>query len=185
MNIDRRTFAKSLALAAGALALPSWPIKALALRLRVNRVTKIRVYYPPNYNANGPQAFPQSNMVVLIDTGLIPQNDLQRMSLKERAAATMAAGYRVYRVDSAIAPSPAGGARGGGGARGARGDNQHDRPVPYMPDFLDFRSGKVWPNDRPGLGVTVDEKQLTFVEAMTEGASGPTYLRPAGSPTHW
>jgi hypothetical protein len=68
MNIDRRTFAKSLALAAGALALPSWPIKALALRLRVNRVTKIRVYYPPNYNANGPQAFPQSNMVVLIDT---------------------------------------------------------------------------------------------------------------------
>ena len=57
--------------------------------------------------------------------------------------------------------------------------------VPYMPDFLDFRNGKVWPNDRPGLGVTVDEKQLTFVEAMSEGASGPTYLRPDGSPTHW
>jgi len=63
--------------------------------------------------------------------------------------------------------------------------NQHDRPVPYMPDFLDFRNGKVWPNDRPGLGIAVDEKQLTFVEAMTEGASGPTYLRPDGSPTHW
>ena len=31
-------------------------------------VTKIRVFYPPNYNANGPQAFPQSNMVVLVDT---------------------------------------------------------------------------------------------------------------------
>jgi hypothetical protein len=40
--------------------------------------------------------------------------------------------------------------------------NQHDRPVPYMPDFLDFRNGKVWPNDRPGLGITVDEKQLTL-----------------------
>jgi len=26
------------------------------------------VYYPPNYNANGPQAFPQSNMVILVDT---------------------------------------------------------------------------------------------------------------------
>jgi len=452
MNIDRRAFAKSMALTAGALALPSWPINAFARRLPVNRVTKIRVYYPPNYNANGPQAFPQSNMVVLVDTeagitgigqggspdtvrnvarsvigknafdteficqhafmdgfyspgkerlhalgaidlalwdikgkalktplyelfggkarqhielyatngvppGLIPQNDLQRMSLKERAAATMAAGYRVYRVDSAIEPSPGGGARGGG-ARGARGGNaanapvgvsgsrgtfnsrshireigeaaaqiregigpdgdwmidlhqsfdfheavevcnliaptrpfcvedpvreeqfrtqipklrlmtqvplapgeewgtraefsplveqrdidfaraslpnvggitemlkimalcdlhkvgivphftgpiatvghmhtmmafpgqvlmeynQHDRPVPYMPDFLDFRNGKVWPNDRPGLGIAVDEKQLTFVEAMTEGASGPTYLRPDGSPTHW
>ena len=48
------------------------------------------------------------------------------MSLKERAAATMAAGYRVYRVDSAILPSTAGGGARGGGARGAggrRGDN--------------------------------------------------------------
>jgi hypothetical protein len=54
-----------------------------------------------------------------VPPGLIPQNELQRMSLKQRAAATMAAGYRVFRVDSAIAPSPAGGARGGGGARGA------------------------------------------------------------------
>lgn len=453
MKIDRRTFTKSLAIAAGTLALPSWSIKTEAARLPVNRVTRIRTFYPPNYNANGPQAFPQSNMIVLVDTeggitgigqggspdtvrnmarsvigknafetefiwqhgfmdgfyspgkerlhalgaidmalwdikgkalntplyelfggkarqhielyatngvpqGLIPQNDLQRMSLKERAAATIAAGYRVYRVDSAITPS--GGARGGppaaagAGARGAgsggaigvggsrgtfnsrshireigeaaaqiregigpdgdwmidlhqsfdfsesvevcnliaptrpfcvedplreeqfrtqipklrlmtpvplaageewgtRADfsplveqrdidfaraslpnvggitemlkimalcdlhkvgivphftgpiatvghmhtmmafpgqvlmefNQHDRPVPYLPTFLDFRNGKVWPNDRPGLGVTVDEKQLTFIEQMTEAASGPTYLRPDGSPTHW
>ena len=42
MKIDRRTFTKSLAVAAGALALPSWPVKALATRLPVNRVTKIR-----------------------------------------------------------------------------------------------------------------------------------------------
>ena len=49
MKIDRRTFTKSLALAAGALALPSWPVKVSAARLPVNRVTKIRVYYPPNY----------------------------------------------------------------------------------------------------------------------------------------
>ena len=26
------------------------------------------MFYPPNYNPNGPQAFPQSNMVVLVDT---------------------------------------------------------------------------------------------------------------------
>jgi L-alanine-DL-glutamate epimerase-like enolase superfamily enzyme len=63
--------------------------------------------------------------------------------------------------------------------------NQHDRPVAYLPDFLDFRDGKVWPNDRPGLGITVDEDQLTFIEEMTEAAPGPTYLRPDGSPTHW
>jgi L-alanine-DL-glutamate epimerase-like enolase superfamily enzyme len=449
MKIDRRAFTKSLAMAAGTIALPSWVTKAEAARLPVNRVTKIRTFYPPNYNANGPQAFPQSNMIVLVDTeagitgigqggspdtvrnmarsvigknafetefiwqhgfmdgfyspgkerlhalgaidlalwdikgkalntplyelfggkarqhielyatngvppGLVPQNELQRMSLKDRAAATMAAGYRVYRVDSAIAPTggarqggPPAGARGGGGGAvgvgGSRGTfnsrsrireigeaaaqirdgigpdgdwmidlhqsfdfhesvevcnviapmrpfcvedpvreeqfrtqipklrlmttvplapgeewgtraefsplveqrdidfaraslpnvggitemlkimalcdlhkvgivphftgpiatvghmhtmmafpgqvlmefNQHDRPVPYLHEFLDFRNGKVWPNDRPGLGITIDEKQLTFIEAMTEAAPGPTYLRPDGSPTHW
>jgi galactonate dehydratase len=452
MKIARRTFTKSLGVAAAMLALPSWATKANAARLPVNRVTRIRTFYPPNYNANGPQAFPQSNMVVLVDTeagitgigqggspdtvrnmarsvigknafetefiwqhgfmdgfyspgkerlhalgaidlalwdikgkalkaplyelfggkarqhielyatngvppGLIPQNELQRMSLKERAAATMAAGYRVYRVDSAIAPTVAGGGARGGGGGGARGAgapgpvgvtgsrgtfnsrsrireigeaaaqirdgigpdgdwmidlhqsfdfheavevcnliaptrpfcvedplreeqfrtqipklrlmtsvplapgeewgtraefsplveqrdidfaraslpnvggitemlkimalcdlhkvgivphftgpiataghmqsmmafpgqvlmefNLHDRHVPYLPEFLDFRNGKVWPNDRPGLGVTIDEKQLTPIETLTQGASGPTYLRPDGSPTHW
>ena len=57
MKIDRRRFMKSLAAAAGMLALPSWSTRAEAARLPVNRVTKIRTYYPPNYQANGPQAF--------------------------------------------------------------------------------------------------------------------------------
>src|SRR5512146_863743 len=65
MKMDRRVFTKGLA---AALALPSWAIKASAAKLPVNRVTKIRCYYPPNYQSNGPQAFPQSNMVVLVDT---------------------------------------------------------------------------------------------------------------------
>src|SRR3982751_2813648 len=42
--------------------------KGLAAELAVNRVTKIRCFYPPNYQPNGPQGFPQSNMVVLVDT---------------------------------------------------------------------------------------------------------------------
>ena len=63
--------------------------------------------------------------------------------------------------------------------------NQGERPVPYMPEFLECRNGKVWPNDRPGLGVSIDEKQLTFIEAMTEGAPGVTQRRPDGSLTHW
>ena len=54
-----------------------------------------------------------------------------------------------------------------------------------MPEFLECRNGKVWPNDRPGLGVTIDEKQLTFIEAMTEAAPGVTHRRPDGSLTHW
>src|SRR6476619_6926858 len=198
MKMDRRTFTKTLAAAAGALALPSWPTwttDAGAAKLPVNRVTKIRCYYPPNYQSNGPQAFPQSNMVVLVDTeagitgigqggspdtvrnvarsvigrnafdsemiwqaafmdgfyspgkerlhalgaidlalwdikgkalgaplyqlfggkarehielyatlglpqGVVPSAEAAAMGLKERASATMAAGYRVYRVDS-------------------------------------------------------------------------------------
>jgi L-alanine-DL-glutamate epimerase-like enolase superfamily enzyme len=63
--------------------------------------------------------------------------------------------------------------------------NLGSRPVPYLPEFLECRDGKVWPNDRPGLGVTVDESQLTFVEEMTQGAPGPTQRRPDGSLTHW
>jgi galactonate dehydratase len=477
MNIDRRTFTKSLVGAAGSLVAGSWVLQnrpewsrmpvalaQAASRLSPTRVTKIRIFYPPNYNANGPQAFPQSNMVVLVDTeagitgigqggspdtvrnvarsvvgknafdteaiwqaafmdgfyspgkerlhalgaidlalwdikgkalgvplyqlfggkarehielyatsglpqGVVPPEEAQRMGLKERAAATMASGYRVYRVDGGILPStggartggpgagpdaapgaagaraggPGGGPAGGrGGGRGgsvfnsraripqiikaleqirdgvgADGDwmidvhqkfdfhesvelcrlmeplrpfcvedplreeqfrtqipklrlltsvplapgeewsiradfhplveqrdidfarvslpntggitemlkimalcdthkvgivphftgpiataghmhtmmafpgqvlmeyNQGDRPVPYMPEFLECRNGKVWPNERPGLGISVNEKVLTFLEEMTEGAPGPTHRRLDGSLTHW
>ena len=54
MKIDRRAFTKSLAAAAATLALPPWAATAEAavMRLPVNRVTKIRIYYPPNYEAN-------------------------------------------------------------------------------------------------------------------------------------
>ena len=474
--MDRRGFTQSVtgllgAFAAGSrtpAAVPAGRTPASLARAQARlapaKVTKIRVFYPPNYNPNGPQAFPQSNMVVLVDTdagitgvgqggspdtvrnvarsvigknafdtemiwqaafmdgfyspgkerlhalgaidlalwdikgkalnaplyqlfggkarehielyatsglpqGIVPPDEAAAMGLKERAAATMAAGYRVYRVDGGILPStgrggataagagvaggraggaaggappsaPGGGGRGGGRggsvfdsrARirqivqaveqiregvgpdgnwmidlhqkfdfheavevcrlmepfrpfcvedplreeqfrtqipklrllttvplapgeewGTRADfsplveqrdidfaraslpnvggitemlkitavcdthkvgivphftgpiataghmhtmmafpgqvlmeyNQGERPVPYMPEFLECRNGKVWPNDRPGLGISVDEKQLTFIEAMTEGAVGITHRRPDGSLTHW
>ena len=54
-----------------------------------------------------------------------------------------------------------------------------------MPEFLECRNGKVWRNDRPGLGVSIDEKALTFVEQMTEGVEGVTDRRLNGSLTHW
>jgi galactonate dehydratase len=452
MTLNRRGFAKSLAGVVGAFAAgadssataaPRQAAASPALdraqsRLSPATITRIRVFYPPNYDRNGPQAFPQSNMVVLVDTaagitgigqggspdtvrnvarsvigrnafdtemiwqaaymdgfyspgkerlhalgaidlalwdikakalnvplyqlfggkarehielyatsglpsGMMPPAEAAAMGLKERAAATMAAGYRVYRVDSGILPSTG---RGSGGALpGAAGSSVFDsrsrirliiqavaqiregigpdgnwmidlhqkfdfheavevcrlmepyrpfcvedpvreeqfrtqipklrlltsvpfapgeewgtraefsplveqrdidfaraslpnvggitemlkimavcdthkvgivphftgpiataghmhtmiafpgqvlmeynlgeRPVPYLSEFLECRNGKVWPNDRPGLGVTVDEKQLTFVEAMTEGVPGVTQRRLDGSLTHW
>ena len=462
MDVNRRRFGTFLAGAVGSLAAgpkaaaprpqtPA-PLARAASRLPAATITKIRVFYPPNYNPNGPQAFPQSNMIVLVDTdagitgigqggspdtvrnvarsvigknafdtemiwqaafmdgfyspgkerlhalgaidlalwdikgkalnaplyqlfggkarehieiyatsglppGMVPPEEAAAMGLKERAAATMKAGYRVFRVDGGIlpsiggrtrgpAPTPLGSAgRGGGGRGGGRGGttfdsrsrirliiqaveqiregvgpdgnwmidlhqkfdfheavevcrlmepyrpfcvedpvreeqfrtqipklrllttvplapgeewgtraefsplveqrdidfaraslpnvggitemlkimavcdthkvgivphftgpiataghmhtmmafpgqvlmeyNQGERPVPYMPEFLECRNGKVWPNDRPGLGVSVDEKQLTLIEAMTEGAQGITHRRPDGSLTHW
>ena len=474
MKIDRRAFASSLWAGTAGAFMPSEPAVARAgaraqdlarsaARLSPTKVTRIRVFYPPNYNANGPQAFPQSNMVVLVDTdagitgigqggspdtvrnvarsvigknafdtemiwqavfmdgfyspgkerlhalgaidlalwdikgkalnaplyqlfggkarehielyatsglpqGLVPPEEAAAMGLKERAAATMKAGYRVYRVDGGILPgagrsggapvagstaqgrgtgAPGAGAAGGGpgGGGGGRGGsmfdsrsrirqiiqaveqirdgvgpdgnwmidlhqkfdfheavevcrlmepyrpfcvedpvreeqfrtqipklrllttvplapgeewgtraefsplveqrdidfaraslpnvggitemlkimavcdthkvgivphftgpvataghmhtmmafpgqvlmeyNQGERPVPYLPEFLDCRNGKVWPNDRPGLGVSVDEKQLKLIEEMTEGVPGVTHRRPDGSLTHW
>ena len=79
MSVDRRGFAKSLtgvvgALVAGPKVTAASPTPAPAslaraqTRLTPAMVTRIRVFYPPNYNPNGPQAFPQSNMVVLVDT---------------------------------------------------------------------------------------------------------------------
>ena len=205
MNVPRRTFGKSLAAVVGAMASPaqrrrgrpSQPAPASGRGLPPTAVTRIRLFYPPDYDANGPQAFPQSNMVVLVDTaagitgigqggspdtvrnvarsvigrnafdtemiwqaafmdgfyspgkerlhaigaidlalwdikgkalgvplyqlfggkarehielyatsglpiGLVPPDEARAMSLKDRAAATMAAGYRVYRVDGDI-----------------------------------------------------------------------------------
>src|SRR5688572_29607802 len=219
MDMNRRGFTKSLTGVVGAFVTGSAattaapPPKSASLaraqaRLSPAKVTRIRIFYPPNYNPNGPQAFPQSNMVVLVDTdagitgigqggspdtvrnvarsvigknafdtemiwqaafmdgfyspgkerlhaigaidlalwdikgkalnaplyqlfggkarehielygtlglppGVVPAAEAAAMGLKERAAATMAAGYRVYRVDAGIVPTtdrPAGGA---------------------------------------------------------------------------
>ena len=78
MDVNRRRFGTFLAGAVGALAAgpkaatpgpqtPA-PLARAASRLPAATIAKIRVFYPPNYNPNGPQAFPQSNMVVLVDT---------------------------------------------------------------------------------------------------------------------
>jgi len=61
-------------------------------------------------------------------------------------------------------------------------------PLDHLSEFVEFRDGKLWPNDRPGIGVTLEPSQLTLIEEFTEGGPGPagrTYLRRDGSPTHW
>jgi L-alanine-DL-glutamate epimerase-like enolase superfamily enzyme len=63
--------------------------------------------------------------------------------------------------------------------------NYGDRPIDYLPDFLTFRNGKAYPNDRPGLGVTLDMKPLTMIGEVTEPGRKNVFYRPDGSLTHW
>ena len=57
--------------------------------------------------------------------------------------------------------------------------------VDYLPEWLDFRNGKAYTNQRPGLGVTVDMKRLTQIGEVTEPGRRNIFRRPDGSLTHW
>jgi L-alanine-DL-glutamate epimerase-like enolase superfamily enzyme len=56
---------------------------------------------------------------------------------------------------------------------------------PHLPECHDFRNGKLWPNERPGLGVTLDMSRLKLIGEVTQPGRSNTYLRPDGSLTHW
>ena len=59
------------------------------------------------------------------------------------------------------------------------------RPIPYLPECLDFKAGKAYTNQRPGLGVTADLKQLKFISSVDQPGRSNVYRRPDGSLTHW
>ena len=57
---------------------------------------------------------------------------------------------------------------------------------PHVSEGRDFRAGKLWPNGRPGLGVTLDMERLTLVTSIDQRGGGPqTFFRPDGSQTSW
>ena len=62
----------------------------------------------------------------------------------------------------------------------------YTQPIPYLNEFVTFREGKLYPNDRPGLGVTVNMDRLKLVATIAEaGPNRPTYYRPDGSQITW
>ncbi|MFP5206942.1 MAG: mandelate racemase/muconate lactonizing enzyme family protein [Acidobacteriota bacterium] len=65
--------------------------------------------------------------------------------------------------------------------------NYQGRPIPHLPVCLDFKDGKLYPNERPGLGVEADFKQLTQIAEFTEPdfQRGQIYYRSDGSITNW
>ncbi len=57
---------------------------------------------------------------------------------------------------------------------------------PHLPECYDFRNGKMWPNRRPGLGVTLDTNLLQLAAEITERVRPiPMFERPDGSITNW
>jgi L-alanine-DL-glutamate epimerase-like enolase superfamily enzyme len=60
------------------------------------------------------------------------------------------------------------------------------RPASHLNEGLELRKGKLWPNGRAGLGVTLNMERLTLVTTITEpGQRRATYYRPDGSQTSW
>jgi galactonate dehydratase len=58
--------------------------------------------------------------------------------------------------------------------------------IPYLPRHFDFKDGKLWPNDRPGLGVEFDASRLPLVaEFTTRNQPIKLFRRPDGSLTNW
>jgi L-alanine-DL-glutamate epimerase-like enolase superfamily enzyme len=57
----------------------------------------------------------------------------------------------------------------------------------YLPQAFDFKDGKLWPNERPGLGVELDLEPLRpLLEVTTyDAARAQYYTRPDGSLTNW
>jgi L-alanine-DL-glutamate epimerase-like enolase superfamily enzyme len=61
-------------------------------------------------------------------------------------------------------------------------------PQPHLPECFDFRNGKMYPNQRPGLGITLDTKPLQLAVEITEKDRfrvTPIFERPDGSVTNW
>ncbi len=60
------------------------------------------------------------------------------------------------------------------------------RAWPYLPKVYDFKDGKLWPNDRPGLGVEGDRTKLTQIGRYDTYRAGMLLnQRPDGSFTNW
>ena len=60
--------------------------------------------------------------------------------------------------------------------------NYGTQPISYLIEFLTCKEGKLYPNDRPGLGVTVNMDRVKLVGTISEpGPNRPVYVRPAGS----
>ena len=62
-----------------------------------------------------------------------------------------------------------------------------DPRAPHLPEVYDFRKGKFYPRDQPGLGIEFDPSQVELVLDVAERSDQQlrVYQRPDGSITNW
>jgi len=61
-----------------------------------------------------------------------------------------------------------------------------DPSVPYLKQGADFREGKLWPRESPGISVEFDPASCDLLSFNTESAAPiPLFRRPDGSITNW
>ncbi len=61
-----------------------------------------------------------------------------------------------------------------------------DPSVPYLKQGADFRKGKLWPRESPGIGVEFDPAGCDLLSDITERSTPiPLFRRPDGSITNW
>ena len=63
--------------------------------------------------------------------------------------------------------------------------NYGGRPIDYLPECLEFKEGKAYTNQRPGLGVTMDMTKVKQIGEVTKPGRQNIFRRPDGSLTHW
>ena len=63
--------------------------------------------------------------------------------------------------------------------------NYGTQPIRYLNEFLTFKQGKLYANDRPGLGVTVNMDQLKLLgHHLGAGTESPDLLPAGWLPVH-
>jgi hypothetical protein len=65
--------------------------------------------------------------------------------------------------------------------------NFQGKTLPHLPVCLDFKDGKLYPNQRHGLGVEIDLSRLKQIAEITQPITNRAqlYFRPDGSITNW